>query len=72
MRGGRLPPCKGGLPIDSKLEKWLRWFDVIEKDIQQLLIRQHIFREISEGYSRKILRQKLTWDRQSNQEGFSF
>jgi hypothetical protein len=34
--------------VDSKLQKWLRWFGVIEKDIQQLLIQQHIFWKVQD------------------------
>lgn len=32
--------------MDSKLEKWLRWFDTIQSDIQQLLIHRDIFWEV--------------------------
>ena len=34
--------------MDSKLEKWLGWFDVVERDIEKLLIRRHIFWEVQD------------------------
>jgi hypothetical protein len=34
--------------MDGRLKKWLGWLEVIEKDIQQLLIRQYIFWEVQD------------------------
>jgi hypothetical protein len=39
---------KGLRTMDGRLKKWLGWLEVIEKDIQQLLIQQHIFWEVQD------------------------
>jgi hypothetical protein len=32
-----------GIEMDSKLEKWKRWIDVIKKDVTFILIDQHVY-----------------------------
>lgn len=32
--------------MDPKLEKWLRWFDVIKVEIQDLVVAKHTFNEV--------------------------
>jgi hypothetical protein len=32
--------------MDPKLEKWLRWFDVIKVEVQDLVVAKHTFNEI--------------------------
>jgi hypothetical protein len=34
--------------VDSKLEKWLRWLDVIHDDVQQLVVHKQIFWEVGD------------------------
>lgn len=34
--------------MDSRLKKWLRWFKVVQDDIQQLLIKQNVFWEVQD------------------------
>lgn len=36
------------LIMDSKLQKWIRWFEVIKKEVTQLLRKRNIFWEVNE------------------------